>query len=71
MLTKSPLTEWRENNGMRREQLAAACGIKKSDMERIEEGKEGLVGELQDYLTGQGENVSELASRQSEFIAGG
>jgi transcriptional regulator with XRE-family HTH domain len=70
MLTKSPLTEWRENHGMTQAQLATACGIKISEVERIEAGKEGIVGELQDYLVEKGENVSELASRQSEFIAG-
>lgn len=65
----SPLTEWREGRGMTMEQLAEASGAKPSEVEAAEEGKTSLAGELQDYLTEQGENVSEMASEQSAFIA--
>jgi hypothetical protein len=66
----SPLALWRMEHGMTQAQLAAAAGAKLSEVRAAEEGHTGLVGELQDYLTEQGENVSEMASRQSAFIAG-
>jgi len=69
MKPSSPIREWREKQGITRAQLARACRVNASEISRIEEGKEGIVGELQDYLAGQGENVCEMASKQSAFIA--
>ncbi|NIM04676.1 MAG: hypothetical protein GTO55_01960 [Armatimonadetes bacterium] len=53
---------------MSRSELPEACGIEASEVGRIEAGKEGLAGGLQDYLAEQVENVCELASEQSEFL---
>ena len=63
-----PLVQSRSGHGMSRQQLAEVSGARVGDICAAEEGKAGLVGELQDYLTKQGENVSELASEQSVFI---
>jgi len=50
-------------------ELAGACGLSANALARVEAGSDGLPGELQDYLTERGENVSWLASEQSEFVA--
>jgi len=49
--------------------LARACGLPQVTLAKIEAGGEGLVGELQDYLTRRGENVSWLASEQGRLLA--
>ncbi len=40
-----------------------------ADIIRVEAGGDGLIGEVQDYLTGQGVNVSAMAIGHSEFLA--
>jgi DNA-binding transcriptional regulator YiaG len=65
----SPIEEWREEWNMTREHLARACGLTTGEVAKIEEGQTGLPGELQDYLTERGENVSHFASQQSRFVA--
>jgi hypothetical protein len=42
--------------------LADLCNVSEADIVRVEAGKEGLIGEVQDCLTRRGENVSEFAS---------
>ena len=66
---QAPLAVWRSAHGMTQAQLAEASGAALREVQAAEEGTEGLVGELQDYLTDQGENVSELASEQSRFLS--
>ena len=68
MRAKGPVWEWRKARGMSRVALAQACGMKEWRLARIEAGREGLPGELQDYLTERGAHVSSLASEQSRFI---
>ena len=70
MRDNGPIQTWRMNHGLTRHELAQACGIAEGDLARIEEGKEGIAGELQDFLTEQGENVSRMASEQSAYLAG-
>lgn len=64
-----PIEETSAARGISRVALAQACGMKERRLARIEAGREGLPGELQDYLTGQGENVGLLASEQAAFLA--
>jgi len=56
--TKSPLTEWREQYGLSVADLADPCNVSEVEIARIEAGKQGLIGEVQDCLTPRGENVS-------------
>lgn len=70
MRTQSPLTEWRELYGLSTAELADLCNVLETDIIRIEAGEGGIVGEVQDYLTKQGENVCQFVSDQSEFLAG-
>ncbi len=65
----SPIKSFRKERNLSKHELATACGLSEHEISRIEAGKEGIPGELQDYLTKQGANVSELASEQSAFIA--
>ena len=69
MRTKSPLTEWREQYGLSVAELADLCNVTSAQIARIEAGKTGLVGEVQDYLTTQGANVSMMAAGHSAFLA--
>ena len=55
MRTKSPLTEWRKQCGL---SMADLCNVSEAQIARIEAGKQGLIGEVQDRLTQRGENVS-------------
>jgi transcriptional regulator with XRE-family HTH domain len=64
----SPLREWREKHNISISELASACGIDAAELIKIEAGEGGIVGELQDYLTKEGENVSSMAIQQSVFI---
>ena len=65
---QSPIRKWRESHNLTVVQLATASNIPGQEVIQVEEGKTGIPGELQDYLTGQGENVSWMASEQSAFI---
>jgi len=58
MRTRSPLTEWREQYGLSMADLADLCNVSEAQIARIEAGKQGLIGEVQDRLTQRGENVS-------------
>jgi len=69
MRDKSPLTEWREQYGLSTAELANLCNVTEGDILRVEAGEDGLIGEVQDYLTRQGENVSAMASDHSAFLA--
>ena len=69
MRTKSPLTEWREQYGLSIADLADLCNVTEVQIARIEAGKQGLIGEVQDCLTQRGENVSAMASAHSAFLA--
>ncbi len=69
MRNKSPLTEWREQYGLSVSDLADLCNVTEAEIARIEAGKQGLIGEVQDCLTQRGENVSAMAAAHSEFIA--
>ncbi len=64
----SPVVAWRIAHGMTLAQLAQACGLDEASLRLIEDGKDGIPGELQDYLAAQGVNVSEMASEQSRHI---
>ena len=66
---ESPISVWRKQQGLTREALAKASGLSSSLLRQVEEGKTGIPGELQDYLTTLKENVSLLASEQSFFVA--
>lgn len=66
----NPIRDYRRKQGMIRKDLAFASGLSEYDILQIEQGKSGFPGELQDYLTDKGINVSEMASEQSAFIAG-
>jgi len=55
MRDKSPLTEWREQYGL---SVADLCNVSEAEIARIEAGKQGLIGEVQDCLTQRGENVN-------------
>lgn len=68
MTLLSPLAIWRIKHGMTVAELAETIGVETQRIEAIEAGEDGLVGEVQDYLVQQGENVSDFASRQSTFI---
>ncbi len=70
MRATSPLTEWREQYGLSTAELADLCNVLQTDIIRIEAGEEGIVGEVQDYLTRRGENVCSFVSDHSEFLAG-
>ncbi len=65
----SPLAAWRRQHKMTQRGLAEASGAKLSQVKAAEAGRTGLIGELQDYLTKQGENVSEMAMRQAAFVS--
>jgi predicted transcriptional regulator len=67
MRTRSPLAEWRERYGLSPDDLANLCGVTEAEIIRMETGETGLVGEVQDYLTGQGANVSMMAAGHSAF----
>jgi transcriptional regulator with XRE-family HTH domain len=69
MRTKSPLTEWREQQGLSVADLAGLCNLPEAEIIRIEAGETGLVGEVQDYLTRQGANVSMMAAGHASFLA--
>jgi len=69
MRTKSPLTEWREQYGLSVAELADLCNVSEAMILRVEAGKTGLVGEVQDYLTTRGANVSMMAAGHSVFLA--
>ena len=69
MGSRSPLTEWREQYGLSTAELADLCNVPETEITRIEAGEQGLVGEVQDYLTGQGANVSMMAAGHSAFLA--
>ncbi len=45
MRTSSPLTEWRETQGLSLAELAALCGVTEADIASIEAGEEGLIGD--------------------------
>jgi len=66
---QSPVMAWRVAHRMTLAQLAQACGLDEVSLRLIEAGKDGIPGELQDYLTGQRENVSRMASEQAMFIS--
>ena len=68
-MNRSQLAMWREERGMTQRQVADAAGVTVIAIREVERGEVGLVGELQDYLTDQGENVSDFARHQSAFIA--
>jgi len=69
MRTKSPLTDWREQYGLSVADLADLCNVSEAQIARIEAGKQGLIGGVQDCLTQRGANVSEMTSAHSEFLA--
>lgn len=69
MSERSPIETWREAERCSIEQLAKASGLLAQDIKHIEAGETGIPGELQDYLTKRGVNVSQMASEQSAFIA--
>ena len=69
MMIVSPVAIWRIKHGMTVEELAGTVGVQTQRIEAIEAGEDALIGEVQDYLVRQGENVSDFASRQSTFIA--
>jgi DNA-binding XRE family transcriptional regulator len=69
MRMRSPLAEWRERYGLSVADLADLCNVSEAQIARIEAGKQGLIGEVQECLTKRGENVSEMASAQSAFLA--
>ena len=66
---ESPIKTWRVAHGMTVGQLATACGMAEPEVHAVEVGNGGIPGEMQDYLTKRGENVSWLASEQSAFVA--
>ena len=68
MEPKNPLREWRQTKGLTIKALSDRCGLTTEELHRVEAGHFGLPGELQDYLTSQGVNVSQMASDQSAFI---
>ena len=68
MMLLSPSAIWRIKYGMTVEELAETVGVETQRTQAIEAGEHGLIGEVQDYLVQQGENVSDFASRQSTFI---
>jgi hypothetical protein len=53
---------------MSRAQIAEACHLDDNVLARVEAGEDGVPGELQDYLTEQGENVGWMASQQAALI---
>jgi len=57
-MRRSPLTEWRAQYGLSVADLADLCNVTEAQIARIEAGKQGLIGEVQDCLTRRGENVS-------------
>lgn len=65
----SPLSTWREERSLTQEELAQASGTPLRSVKAAEEGRLGLEGTLQDYLTDQKVNVSAMASEQSAFMA--
>lgn len=66
----NPIKDFRHRKNLSRKELAELCGLSELDIAKIEAGKTGIPGELQDYLAEKGLNVSEMASQQSAFIAG-
>lgn len=66
---ESPLHVWCTARNMSVQQLTHACSVSDDEIRRIETGEMGIPGEVQDYLTKQGENVSWMASEQSQFIS--
>lgn len=66
----SPIKSWRRSRNLTRSELASACDLTEYEIIQMENGLAGIPGEMQDYLTEQGEDVSDLASQQSAFIAG-
>ena len=58
MRVRSPLTKWREQYGLSVAELADLCNVSEAEIARIEAGKQGLIGEVQDCPTQRGENVS-------------
>lgn len=66
---QSPIQTWRDTRGLSVQELAHACGLAEADLLLVESGESGLPGELQDYLTKHGVNVSQMAVEQSAFIA--
>jgi len=65
---ESPLRKWRRPRSRSVQQPARACSVGEEDIYRTEAGGSGLIGEVQDYLTEQGENVSWMAGEQSAYI---
>ena len=64
---QSPLTEWREQYGLSIAELANLCNVPEAEITRIEAGQQGLVGEVQGYLTTHGTNVSMMAADHAAF----
>ena len=68
MRTRSPLSDWRAQCGLSVAELAGLCNVTEADVLRVEAGEDGLIGEVQDYLTTQGVNVSQMAVGHAEFL---
>jgi len=68
MRTKGPLTEWREHYGLSVADLADLCNVSEAQIARIEAGKQGLIGEVQDCLTQRGQNISAPAGSDNPAL---
>jgi len=45
------LAEWSEQSGLSIAELANLCNVPEPEIIRVKTGEQGLIGELQDYLT--------------------